>query len=59
MPRPRKAKNKKVIGVNMKQEMADELEDRAASMQLSASKYCQIILIKHLESGQKLKLEEK
>ena len=43
----------------MKEDMATELEERAASMHLAVSKYCKIILTQHLNSGKKLKLEEK
>ena len=48
----------KIIGIKMKKEMADEIENRADSMYLSHSRYCKIILSQWLESGQKLKLEE-
>jgi len=51
-------KGKKTIGINMQKEMVDELEKRAASMHLSTSKYCKIILADWLSSGKKLKLEE-
>jgi hypothetical protein len=43
----------------MKMDMADELEERASSMHLSTSKYAKIILAEWLESGKKLRLEEK
>ena len=49
----------KTIGLNMKQEMADEIERRAKSMQLSTGKYCKIILQQWLDSGNKLQLTEK
>ena len=52
-------KAKKTIGINMKKEMADDLEARAKSMQISSSKYIKIILSQWLESGKKLKLAEK
>jgi hypothetical protein len=52
-------KNTKTIGLNMPQQMADELEKRAESMHLSTSKYCKVILTNWLESGKKLKLQEK
>ena len=52
-------KETKTIGINMKKEMAAELEVRATSMHLSVSKYCKIILSQWLTSDQKLKLEER
>lgn len=51
-------KGTKTIGINMKLEMAEELERRAASMQLSTGAYCKIILGKWLNTGEKLRLEE-
>ena len=51
-------KGTKTIGINMKGDMAKELERRAKSMQLSTGAYCKIILKQWMESGQKLKLEE-
>lgn len=51
-------KGTKTIGINMKVEMAQELERRAASMQLSTGAYCKIVLRGHIESGRKLKLQE-
>ena len=48
----------KTIGINMKQEMADELESRAKSMQLSTGSYCKIILGQWLDGGKMLKLQE-
>ena len=51
-------KNTKTIGINMQAKMADELEKRAVSMQLSTSKYCKIILTQWLDSGEKLTLSE-
>jgi hypothetical protein len=51
-------KGTKTIGVNLKQEMADELERRAKSMQLSTSAYIKIVLGQWLDSGKKLKLQE-
>lgn len=51
-------KDTKTIGINMSQEMGDELESRATSMHLSTSKYCKVILAQWLESGKKLKLQE-
>lgn len=52
-------KGTKTIGINMSQKMADELEKRATSMHLSTSKYCKVILTEWMNSGEKLKLEEK
>ncbi len=52
-------KAKKTIGINMRQEMADDLGKRAKSMFISTSSYCQIILSQWLASGKKLKLEER
>lgn len=51
-------KGTKTIGINMKMEMAQELERRAASMQLSTGAYCKIILGEWLKSGKKMKLQE-
>ncbi len=51
-------KGTKTIGINMKLEMATELERRAASMQLSTGAYCKIILGEWISSGKKLKLQE-
>ena len=52
-------KNKvKTIGINMKQDMADDLQKRADSMHLSVSKYCKLIIGQWLDSGEKLKLQE-
>ena len=52
-------KDTKTIGINMKAEMASELDKRAKSMHISTSNYCKIILRQWLESKQKLKLQEK
>jgi hypothetical protein len=46
------------IGINMSKKMAVELEKRAASMYISKSKYCKIILQQWLDSGKKLTLSE-
>jgi hypothetical protein len=51
-------KGTKTIGINMKMVMAEELERRAASMQLSTGAYCKIILGDWLDSGKKLQLKE-
>ncbi len=52
-------KETKTLGINMKKEMAAELEARAKSMHLSVAKYCKIILSQWLASNKKLKLEER
>ena len=52
-------KGTKTIGINMKARMANDLEKRAASMHISKSAYCKIILQQWLDSGKKLKLEER
>jgi hypothetical protein len=49
----------KNVGINMKLNMAEELERRASSMQLSTGAYCKIILSEWIRSGKKLRLEEK
>ncbi len=49
----------KTIGVNMKAEMANAIDERAKSMQISTAKYCKIILQQWLDSGNKLTLNEK
>jgi hypothetical protein len=51
-------KGTKTIGINMKQEMADEIERRAKSMQPSTGSYCKILLKQWIASGEKLKLQE-
>ncbi len=52
-------KGTKTLGINMKADMASELERRAKSMQLSTGSYCKIILRQWIDSGAKLKLQEK
>jgi hypothetical protein len=51
-------KGTKTIGINMKLDMATELERRAKSMQLSTGAYCKIILSEWMNSGKKLQLKE-
>jgi cyclopropane fatty-acyl-phospholipid synthase-like methyltransferase len=51
-------KGTKTIGINMSKDMADEIEKRASSMHLSASKYAKLILLDWLESDKKLTLKE-
>ena len=48
----------KTIGINMKIAMANDLERRAKSMQLSTGAYCKVILGQWLKSGKKLTLKE-
>lgn len=52
-------KGTKTIGINMPEKMANELEKRAASMHISKSNYCKIILQQWMDSGKKLSVEEK
>ena len=52
-------KGTKTIGLNMQEKMASEIERRAKSMQLSTGAYCKIILKQWMESGEKLKLQER
>ncbi len=52
-------KGTQTIGINMSKKMADELEKRAASMHISKSNYCKIILQQWIDSGKKLTLGEK
>ena len=58
MPTNPVGKGTKTIGLNMPLEMANELERRASSMQVSTGKYCKIILNEWLASGKKLTLSE-
>ena len=58
MAKEAKEKTAKTIGINMKNELADELVRRADSMHMSVSKYCKIILTEWIKSDRKLKLEE-
>ena len=51
-------KGTKTVGINMNEKMANELERRAKSMQLSTSNYCKIILRQWMDSGQTMRLEE-
>jgi hypothetical protein len=51
-------KGTKTIGINMNDEMADDLINRAESMHLSVSKYCKIVMEDWVESGNKLNLTE-
>jgi hypothetical protein len=48
----------KTLSVNMPDNMVDELERRANSMQISGSKYCKIVLQQWLDSGNMLTLSE-
>ncbi len=51
-------KGTKTIGINMSQDMADELELRSKSMGISTGMYCKTILRKWIVSGEKLHLSE-
>jgi len=51
-------KNKKTLGLNMPNEMADALEKKAHSMHISTSRYCRIVLDNWVKSGEKLSLTE-
>lgn len=51
-------KGTKTVGINMKVAMAQELERRAKSMQISTGAYCKIILGQWIKSGKKLELKE-
>lgn len=51
-------KGSRTIGINMPKKMADEIEKRASSMQLTTSNYCKIILRQWMDSGQTLTLKE-
>jgi len=48
----------KTIGIPMTKVMADNLEDRAKSMQISKSAYVKAVLREWLKSGNKLTLSE-
>jgi hypothetical protein len=52
-------KGTKTIGINMPEKRASDLEKRAASMHISKSNYCKIILQQWIDSKQKLTLGEK
>ena len=52
------SKRAKTIGLNLPEEMVNELERRASSMHISTSKYCKIILQQWLDSGNRLTLSE-
>ena len=51
-------KHTTTIGINIKQAMAEELERRAVSMQISTVAYCKIILGQWMDSVEKLELKE-
>lgn len=51
-------KNTKTIGLNMKIEEAEEIENRAKSMGISTGAYCKRILHDWCESGRKLTISE-
>ncbi len=52
-------KDTKTIGINMSKKMANDLEKRSKSMNISKSKYVKIILQQWMDSGKKLQLAEK
>ncbi|NOU36266.1 MAG: hypothetical protein HOO88_05810 [Kiritimatiellaceae bacterium] len=52
-------KGTKTIGVNFGVKMVAEIEMRAASMNISKSQYCEIVLRRWIASGNKLTLAEK
>lgn len=58
MTKDPRGKGAKSIGINMPLEMANELARRAASMNISKSQYCKIILEQWVGSGKKLTLSE-
>lgn len=51
-------KGTKTLGINMPQEMAAELEKRAASMGVSTGMYVKTVLKNWIESGEKLTIGE-
>ena len=59
MPTNSIGKGTKTIGINMDAKLADKLEKRAESMYISTSKYCKLILSQWIDSGRKLKLQER
>ena len=51
-------KGTKTIGINMKSEMADDIEKRAKSMGISTGMYCKTILGNWMKSGKKMTISE-
>lgn len=52
-------KGTKIIGIHMGKKIAEELEARAESMNISKNKYCKIVLQQWIDSKKKLTLGEK
>jgi hypothetical protein len=52
-------KDTKTIGVNVGAKMVAEIEKRAATMNISKSQYCENVLRRWIDSGNKLALAEK
>ena len=53
---------KTMIGVCFPESMKhieNEIKERAAKMNMSAAKYCRIILVKHISSGDALTIADK
>ena len=45
------------VGVKMRSDMVDEIEARAASMHMSASTYCRMVLMELLTSDEAVPLD--
>lgn len=58
MKSAKKDKDLTIMGVNISTKVAEDLENRAASLHISTSKYCKIVLQAWLDSGNKLTLSE-
>ncbi len=52
-------KRTQTVGVNVGVKMVAEIEKRAATMNISKSQYCEIVLRRWIASGNKLTLAEK
>ena len=59
MKKGKSKKEAKTVGINMQEDMANDLEKRAKSINLSTSAYCRVILQQWLDSGKKLVLQER
>lgn len=53
-----KNNDKITIGINMPDEMAQELEKRAQSIHISKSQYCKLVFQQWIDSGKQLMLTE-
>ena len=53
-----KEKDTKMIGANAPIILCSELESRAASISMSTSKYCTLVLLAWVKSGKKLMTSE-